>query len=589
MTAIGRTRPGLAAALALALALALAVPPARAAFPGANGRIAYNIPGTLGIATIDPDGSNPTPLTSAREVSPAWSPDGTKIAFSWLNPAAGNRDIYVMNADGTGVTQLTTDPLSDVNPSWSPDGTKLVFTSNRADDGNGNHLNEIWTMNADGSNQTQLTHSVRADFGDWSPDGSRIAYIGNDGNTPAVRVVNADGTNDTAVVASSFIGTGISWAPDGSRIAYSKDAPQTSIYTIRPDGTGDFQLTRLPPMAGFLTGGDTDPSWSPDGTRIAFSRDLLSGGSSYVPANVWTINPDGTGETQVTTSTIGGLLRLQPDWGVAPDTAAPVTTISLSPTSPTGSNGWYRGPVTATVAASDTGSGVAATRCALDPLTAPSAFGDLADACALTGAGQSVSADGTHTIYAASRDHAGNIELLRQSAFKIDATAPALAFAGATTYTVDQTVAVTCTAGDGGSGLAAPNPCASPLASGPAYTYPLGSNAIGPLTAKDLAGNTTTKTTSFTVKVTPTTLCVLTKGFVQGSAKYQALKPALRAAVDALATAACNQLDGIVAGLSPAKKAALVSLYKTAVGALVTPGWLTAAQATTLKNLAAAL
>lgn len=91
------------------------------------------------------------------------------------------------------------------------------------------------------------------------------------------------------------------------------------------------------------------------------------------------------------------------------------------------------------------------------------------------------------------------------------------------------------------------------------------------------------------MKLTPTSLCLLTKQFVQGSAKYQALKPAQRAVIDALATAACKQLDGIVAGLSPAKKAAIVSLYKTAVGALVSPGWLTSGQANTLKGLAGAL
>src|SRR5262249_10812119 len=154
-----------------------------------------------------------------------------------------------------------------------------------------------------------------------------------------------------------------------------------------------------------------------------------------------------------------------------------------------------------------------------------------------------------------SRDNAGNTEALEQRSFKIDATSPTLTIAGATTYTVDQTVAVTCSASDGGSGLAAPNPCASPLASGPAYSFALGANPIGPVTATDNAGNATTKSASFTVKVTPTTLCLLTKQLVQGSAKYQALKPAQRTAIDALATAACQQLDGIVAGLSPAKKA----------------------------------
>ena len=122
-----------------------------------------------------------------------------------------------------------------------------------------------------------------------------------------------------------------------------------------------------------------------------------------------------------------------------------------------------------------------------------------------------------------------------------------------------------------------------------ANTSSIGSMAVS-LVASDNAGNMTAQNCPYTVKVTPPSLCLLTKQFIQSSPKYLALPltSAQRAAVDALANAACQKVAAIVPSLTPAQEASLVKLYKLAVGALV-PGWLTPAQAALLKSLADAL
>src|SRR5205823_4004839 len=126
------------------------------------------------------------------------SPDGSKIAFATTRDEpspdpAGNTEIYVMNADGTGPTNLTNNPASDGDPAWSPAGNKIAFMTVR----NGPDR-EIYTMNADGTGQTKLADGGVDTTLSWSPDGRKIAF-----NTPysgephAIYTMNADGTNLT--------------------------------------------------------------------------------------------------------------------------------------------------------------------------------------------------------------------------------------------------------------------------------------------------------------------------------------------------------------------------------------------------------
>ena len=168
----------------------------------------------------------------------------------------------------------------------------------------------------------------------------------------------------------------------------------------------------------------------------------------------------------------------------------------------------------------------------------------------------------------------------------IDTSPPLISFAAhPATYTVDQRVVITCTASDA-SGIAS-STCPS-VVNAPASSFALGLHTVS-ASAIDTVGNTGSASTSFSVQVTPSSLCALTFQSVQGSAKYQALPTKLRATVDALVSIACKSLNDITPKLTPKQKATLITAYKGGVQALVGPSWLSQAQATQLQALANAL
>ncbi|HEX7049665.1 MAG TPA: LpqB family beta-propeller domain-containing protein [Longimicrobiales bacterium] len=131
--------------------------------------------GNKEIYVMNVDGSGQTNLTNdpATDAEAAWSPDGTKIAF--VSDRDGNVEIYVMNADGSGLTNLTNDPAMNANPAfnaapaWSPDGTKIAFLSDRGTRVPGGSV-DIHVMNADGSGVVNITnHSGNGFEPSWRP------------------------------------------------------------------------------------------------------------------------------------------------------------------------------------------------------------------------------------------------------------------------------------------------------------------------------------------------------------------------------------------------------------------------------------
>jgi Tol biopolymer transport system component len=149
---------------------------------------------------IDVDPANPNPRAvlerAGDERYPSYSPDGTKIVFRGdhdLVDHSGDEELYVMNADGTNIVQLTSNTVFDSAPAFSPDGTKLAFESAR-DSGNALVL-DIYVMNADGSDVRRLTADPAHDEGPiWSPDGTKIAFTSERGGSSDIWVMNADGS-----------------------------------------------------------------------------------------------------------------------------------------------------------------------------------------------------------------------------------------------------------------------------------------------------------------------------------------------------------------------------------------------------------
>jgi Tol biopolymer transport system component len=229
---------------------------AQAAFPGANGRIAFNW--TFGcdgsvIATMKPDGSDLQRLTddpckvdgAPRAVYPDYSADGARILF------VRGQELYTMGADGGGQAALGLKGLSDTRISVSPTGARVAYTRVK------NGRTTIYTSKVDGSDERRLRAGQSPRY---SPDGRSIAFATSSGRIVIVRAR----TGKTVRRLDAF-GWQVDWAPGGRRLLFS-DADD--VYVIRTDGTGK-------PRRVVNTDSDQISAvWSPDGKRVAFVQQL---------------------------------------------------------------------------------------------------------------------------------------------------------------------------------------------------------------------------------------------------------------------------------------------------------------------------
>ena len=218
---------------------------------------------TLATGAVRALTSSPGETESA---APAFSPDGTRIAFMRLSVPTYEWSLYIMNSDGTNAVRVT-DVNSDIDPlrpTWSPDGTRLAFASSKID-GVGNL--HIVVVNADGSDRHQITRGSGEYEPAWSPDGTLIAYFEKD----SVWVMNPDGSDARRVVRGELAAFQPTWSPDGKRLAYVNESPgHTDLYAVGLDGTHPRPLTRAQRDKA-----DEAPSWG--GTTPTA---LLAGGGA---------------------------------------------------------------------------------------------------------------------------------------------------------------------------------------------------------------------------------------------------------------------------------------------------------------------
>ncbi len=280
--------------LAFAAGSTFAASPSRA-----NGRIAFTSDrdGNREIYVMDADGTNQVRITNNSVVDdhPVWSADGTKIAFVSLN-SIGRYSIFQMNPDGTAkaeITALISDPTLITNfvrleysMSWSPDGGRITYQD----------AQDIFVVDLN----TGFRHNLTSDSGNppdhhpsWSPDGSTILFS----SYGVVYRIDPDGTNLHHVLSSNQgAAYSPSWSADGSRFSFidaeyfEKAPPVSQIRTAKANGTN----------VVILDGGFPDlnlrdfPRWSPDGSRIIFQR------RDYV-----------TNDTEIYSKSVDGLILAQ--------------------------------------------------------------------------------------------------------------------------------------------------------------------------------------------------------------------------------------------------------------------------------------
>jgi len=284
--------------------------PALAAYPGHNGKIAFisdrdREEGYLDIyvTSLSP-GSQVTRLTNNTgevwDVHPAWSPDGSRIAFARYD--TNDYEIFTMNADGSNVVQLTNNAGWDYNPAWSPDGLRIAYA------GNATGVWQIYVMNYDRSNKQAVTSSGNDVYNvepDWSPDGSKIAFEQNG----EICIMNADGSGFVKLTNNTWFDAEPQWHPDGSKLVFTSQMlldPQGSTKRYPAICVMDLTTGAITPITSELVN-KWEPAWSPDGKQIVFQRR----GISDTNWEIVIINADGSGFTQLTNT---GGWNLHPAW-----------------------------------------------------------------------------------------------------------------------------------------------------------------------------------------------------------------------------------------------------------------------------------
>ena len=224
-----------------------------------------------------------------------WSPDGSQLVFQ-RTEEDGYPELYLMNADGSGLINLTRNPGDDWSPAWSPDRKQIAFYSQRPE-GMALYLMDIDGLLSDAMSLSAviIPGTEMGAWPRWSPDGKRMVYRQELPGNDEIFVINADGSNPINLTEHSANDLSPDWSPDGETIIFESIRDGNyEIYAINPDGTNLRRLTDHPLE-------DQHARWSPDGLAILYSHH----GELYL------MNPDGSDSRPFAGMSISGNF---PEW-----------------------------------------------------------------------------------------------------------------------------------------------------------------------------------------------------------------------------------------------------------------------------------
>jgi TolB protein len=234
------------------------------------------------IYLCDYDGENPHPITNDRSIniSPAWSPDGSKLVYTSYK--RHSPDLWITDLSSSQTKIFTSFPGLNSAPAWSPDGKYVAVTLTK--DGNA----EIYLVTAEGEVVRRLTFGRAIDSSPtWSPNVKEIAFTSDRSGFPQVYVMDTEGSNVRRLTYTDNMSDSPCWSPRGDRIAFViREGVRFNVYTM--DVTGE-NITRLT-----FDGSNENPRWSPDGLHIVFSSNRTG------KFEVYTMNWDGTNQRKIT-------------------------------------------------------------------------------------------------------------------------------------------------------------------------------------------------------------------------------------------------------------------------------------------------
>ena len=271
--------------------------------PGPHGKLVFHSTrdGDFDVYVMNADGSEQTRITSDanNDIDPTWSPNGQQIAVNRFPADWSGCQVYVMNADGTGLRQLTTGGLYQFGGIWSPNGQQIAFGSNR--DG----ADDIYVINVDGTGLHRVTtNAYVAGVTAWSQDGKQIAFIGyrdyvEQGPAGDLEIYTVNlGDGAITQLTDNHVddeGDRAGWSPNGKLFTFSsrRDGGDLDIFVMNADGTNVRQITGV--GGDFVD--DDDSFWSPNGKYLSFQS------SRDGDEEVYTVRLDGSDVRQLTFNT----------------------------------------------------------------------------------------------------------------------------------------------------------------------------------------------------------------------------------------------------------------------------------------------